>query len=399
MTARRRQEEEEPTPASQRRPEEEEDIEDDDRDEGPSGRMGRRFTSEENAALVDEVIVQWDVLFGCRSHRINAARRKKIWQLVTDKVNAVGAVHRDRNTVYKRFSDLKRWIRAKFAARRAKAQKTGGGTLPSLRLQPYERRLLDIMGREVCEGLEGSLHDTDWRNCHIILFQSPIYRNVWLLCAIYLAHFLTIAAPPRTAPQPTDSDQDQDLDPLQPQEEGEAADSPRGPQAQEHRAPRRAQSPAVIPVVPPRRHAAEAGAAAPAAEAGAAAPAAAAPIGGPPQEQPQRLGVRHGDYIGLLTTIIRQQRRQELWMRRWFALMHGSFRESMQSMEQTMERNIQDLVATIRELAHQPRGFAEGPVPGPAAAPPPPPASPQQRRGRGRGRGQGPVRGDKRKRP
>ncbi|XP_041420517.1 myb-related transcription factor, partner of profilin-like [Xenopus laevis] len=370
MTARRRQEEEEPTPTSQRRPEEEEDNEDDDGDEGPSGRMGRRFTSEENAALVDEVIVQWDVLFGCQSHRINAARRKKIWQLVTDKVNAVGAVHRDRNTVYKRFSDLKRWIRAKFAARRAKAQKTGGGTLPSLRLQPYERRLLDIMGSEVCEGLEGTLHDTDWRT------------------------------PPRTAPQPTDSDQDQDLDPLQPQEEGEAADSPRGPQAQEHRAPRRAQSPAVIPVVPPRRHAAEAGAAAPAAEAGAAAPAAAAPIGGPPQEQPQRLGVRHGDYIGLLTTIIRQQRRQELWMRRWFALMHGSFRESMQSMEQTMERNIQDLVAAIRELPHQPRGSAEGPVPGPAAAaPPPPPASPQQRRGRGRGRGQGPVRGDKRKHP
>ncbi|OCT84318.1 hypothetical protein XELAEV_18022466mg [Xenopus laevis] len=60
-----------------------------------------------------------------------------------------------------------------------------------------------------------------------------------------------VEAPPRTAPQPTDSDQD--LDPQQPQEEGEAADSPRAPHAQEHRAPRRAQSPAMIPVVPPRR--------------------------------------------------------------------------------------------------------------------------------------------------
>ncbi|XP_041423622.1 myb-related transcription factor, partner of profilin-like [Xenopus laevis] len=363
MTARRRQEEEEETPASQRRPEEEEE---DDGDEGPSGRMGRRFSSEENAALVDEVIVQWDVLFGCRSHCINAARRKKIWQLVTDKVNAVGAVHRDHNTVYKRFSDLKRWMRAKFAARRAKAQKTGGGPLPSLRLQPYERRLLAIMGREVCEGLEGS-HDTDWRT------------------------------PPRTVPQPTDSDQDQDLDPQQPQEEGEAAESPRAPQAQEHRAPRRAQSPAVLPVVPPRRDAAEAG---------AAAPAAAAPIGGPPQEQPQRLAERRGQYVGLMQLLIQQQRRNSLWMRRWFAHIYAGFRDGMQSMEQTfqsmeqtLQRSIQDLVAAIREVAQQPRGSAEGPVPGPAAAPPPPPASPQQRRGRGRGRGQGPVRGDKRKRP
>ncbi|OCT93128.1 hypothetical protein XELAEV_18016195mg [Xenopus laevis] len=88
---------------------------------------------------------------------------------------------------------------------------------------PRARQLLDIMGREVCEGLEGQFQDTDWRT------------------------------PPRTAPQSTDSDQDQNLDPQQPQEEGEVSDSPRAPQAQEHRAPRRAQSPAVIPVVPPRR--------------------------------------------------------------------------------------------------------------------------------------------------
>ncbi|OCT74328.1 hypothetical protein XELAEV_18033293mg [Xenopus laevis] len=181
-TARKRQEEEEPTPASQRRPEEE-DNEDDDGDEGPSGRMGRRFTSQENVALVDEVIAQWDVLFGCRSHRINAARRKKIWQLVTDKVNAVGGVHRDRNTVYKRFSDLKRWIRAKFAARRAKAQKTGGGTLPSLRLQPYECRLLDFMGREVCEGLEGPLHDTDWRSKYILIHNIlTAFIHILIIC-------------------------------------------------------------------------------------------------------------------------------------------------------------------------------------------------------------------------
>ncbi|OCT84317.1 hypothetical protein XELAEV_18022465mg [Xenopus laevis] len=90
--------------------------------------------------------------------------------------------------------------------------------------------------------------------------------------------------------------------------------------------------------------------------------------------------------------MVRQHCRQDLWMRRWFALMHGTLRDGMQNMEQTMERNIQDLVAATREQPHRPQGSAEGPDPGPAAAPPP---SPQQRRGRG----QGPVRGDKCKRP
>ncbi|OCT93131.1 hypothetical protein XELAEV_180161961mg, partial [Xenopus laevis] len=146
--------------------------------------------------------------------------------------------------------------------------------------------------------------------------------------------------------------------------------------------------------------AAEVGAAAPpAAEAGAAAPATAAPIGGPPQEEPQRLDERRRDFIGLLTMLGRQQRRQDLWMRRWLSLMHATLRDGMQNMEQTIQRNIQDLVAAIREQTHRTGGSAEGPVPGPAAAPPPPSASPQQRRGRGHGRGQGPVRGDKRKRP
>ncbi|OCT87509.1 hypothetical protein XELAEV_18021203mg [Xenopus laevis] len=69
------EEEVETAPASQRRQEEEKDD-----DEGPSGRI---FTSDENATLVDEVIAQWDVLFGIQSQHINAARRQKIWQRVT----------------------------------------------------------------------------------------------------------------------------------------------------------------------------------------------------------------------------------------------------------------------------------------------------------------------------
>ncbi|VEL29706.1 unnamed protein product, partial [Protopolystoma xenopodis] len=148
-----------PPTASERRQEEEEEGDDDGGEEGPTNKMARRFTSDENGALVDEVLARWDVLFGSRSHRISAARRQHHWQQVTDKVNTVGALHRDRPTVYKRFSDLKRWLRAKLVTRRAKAQKTGGGQVPPLRLKPYERRLLDILSKEGSEGV-----DTDWRS-------------------------------------------------------------------------------------------------------------------------------------------------------------------------------------------------------------------------------------------
>ncbi|XP_041424945.1 uncharacterized protein LOC121395454 [Xenopus laevis] len=245
------EEEMEAPPTASERRQEEEEGDDDGGEEGPSNKMAQRFTSDENGALVDEA-----VLFGSWSHRISAARCQQHWQQVTDKVNTVGALHRDRLTVYKRFSDLKHWLRAKLVTRRAKAQKTGGGCVPPLRLKPYERWLLDILGKEGCEEV-----DTDWRI-------------------------------PQTSRPDLDSDQDQD-DAQQPQEEGEAEDPDRAPEAQEHRAERRAQSPAVIPVLPPRRRAAA-----------TAATAAAAAIGGPPQEEGRRLGDQPAAQPGLIDAMV-----------------------------------------------------------------------------------------------
>ncbi|XP_041423634.1 uncharacterized protein LOC121395117 [Xenopus laevis] len=219
---------------------------------------------------------------------------------------------------------MARRFTAKLVTRRAKAQKTGGGRVPPLRLKPYERRLLDILSKEGSEGV-----DTDWR------------------------------IPPQTSRPDSDSDQDQDDAAQQPQEEGEAEDPDRAPEAQEHRAESRAQSPAVIPVVPPRRR--------------AAATAAAAAIGGPPQEEGRRLGEQPAAQPGLVDAmmaamqpLLHQQRCQELWMRRWMAQIHTDIRET----QVIIHRGFQDLVAA---QPHRPGGSAEGEVPGPPAAPPPPP--------------------------
>ncbi|OCT62611.1 hypothetical protein XELAEV_18043696mg [Xenopus laevis] len=118
-------EEEEEESGGPRRQEEAEG-DDDGGEEGPTNKMARRFTSDENGALVDEVVARWDVLFGSRSHRISAARHQQHWQ--------------------------QHWLRAKLVTRRAKAQKTGGRHVSPLRLKPYKCRLLDILGKEGCEG-------------------------------------------------------------------------------------------------------------------------------------------------------------------------------------------------------------------------------------------------------
>ncbi|OCT70320.1 hypothetical protein XELAEV_18037244mg [Xenopus laevis] len=46
-------------------------------------------------------------------------------------------------------------------------------------LKPYEHRLLDTMGKEVCEGLEGPYRDIDWRTQ---MFRNCINFNVQKWC-------------------------------------------------------------------------------------------------------------------------------------------------------------------------------------------------------------------------
>eukprot|EP00079_Xenopus_tropicalis_P035721 XP_017949492.1 PREDICTED: myb-related transcription factor, partner of profilin-like [Xenopus tropicalis] len=113
--------------------------------------------------MVEEVLRQWDYIFGAQSCQLTAARRRDLWQQVADRVSAVSGVHRDHNTVYKRFSDLKRCMKKRFMAQRARAQKAGVGPVLSSQFKPYERRLLDRAGVEVFGGLPGEYVDTDRR--------------------------------------------------------------------------------------------------------------------------------------------------------------------------------------------------------------------------------------------
>eukprot|EP00079_Xenopus_tropicalis_P034900 XP_017948671.1 PREDICTED: myb-related transcription factor, partner of profilin-like [Xenopus tropicalis] len=138
----------------------EEEEEEEEEEAGPSSK-GPRFSSEENSAMVEEVVRQWDSLFGAQSCQLTAARRRDLWQQVADCVSAVSGVHRDHNTVYKRFSDLKRCIKKRFVAERARAQKAGVGAPTNILFKPYERRLLDRAGVEVFGGLRGEYMDSD----------------------------------------------------------------------------------------------------------------------------------------------------------------------------------------------------------------------------------------------
>eukprot|EP00079_Xenopus_tropicalis_P016286 XP_004914937.2 PREDICTED: myb-related transcription factor, partner of profilin-like [Xenopus tropicalis] len=113
--------------------------------------------------MVEEVVRQWDSIFGAQSCQLTATKRRDLWQQVADPVSAVSGIHRDHNTVYKRFSGLKRCIKKRFVAERAWAQKAGVGAASNIQFKPYERRLLDIAGVEVFAGLRGEYMDSDRR--------------------------------------------------------------------------------------------------------------------------------------------------------------------------------------------------------------------------------------------
>ncbi|OCT93209.1 uncharacterized protein LOC108709986 [Xenopus laevis] len=186
--------------------------------------------------------------------------------------------------------------------------------------------------------------------------------------------------PPQRSRQPSYRDQDWDEAAQRPQEEGEV-DGDEALEAQEHQTEPRPQSSAVLP---PRRHAAAAG------------------NGGQAQNQGHQLDeppVGNDELVEAMVAamqlVFRQQRRQDLWMRRCMRRWMAQIYDDLRDINLTIQHGFQNLIAVLAAQPHQPEGSVEGQVPGPSGDPPPPPDDAQQQRGRG----QGPVRGEKRKRP
>ncbi|XP_041424084.1 uncharacterized protein LOC108695522 isoform X2 [Xenopus laevis] len=374
----------------QRREGEEQRREEEDPLEGPSaeaGKLGPRFSYEENSALVDCVLERWDELFGAHSHGLTRVRRKQLWQEVADHVSSVGAYHREAAPTYKRFSDVKRRIREKLLVRRKKAQKAGRGPLPPIKLKGYERQLLERIGQELCEGIEAEFLGTDLRRS--LCYHSPAFRDM---------DEPSVGGAVESCEQAEPQEADEMQTPLEPDDELSGT-------FMEESVP-------VLNVQQPWGDDAEWAEHCPGR--GLADPA-------PTRVPPEIPGVLDS-LQDFFQTIVTQQRRQEIHFRRWMSRVDGHLTNICTAID-NLGDGLQTIAAELREarLEHQatsktfnnnllailgqviPRqppqmdrstGSLEGAIPRPSSAPLPPSSATRARRGRGSHT----VRGYKRKR-
>ncbi|XP_078518799.1 uncharacterized protein LOC144783942 [Lissotriton helveticus] len=87
-----------------------------------------KFSEPELETLITEMVQHHDSLFGATSHKVPEASKRRIWEGIQAKVNALGVTHRTVDVLRKRWYDLRQRSKERLAARLEQSQLTGGGT-------------------------------------------------------------------------------------------------------------------------------------------------------------------------------------------------------------------------------------------------------------------------------
>lgn len=95
------------------------------------------FSYQENAVLVEEVAREWTVIKSKKQDYVTVAKKRKVWQRITDKVNAVGGKRRHERSLRQRWTDMRDAV----LLRQKQAE---AGCMPSEPL-PFESRILAIL--------------------------------------------------------------------------------------------------------------------------------------------------------------------------------------------------------------------------------------------------------------
>ncbi|KAM8952600.1 myb-related transcription factor, partner of profilin [Pelodytes ibericus] len=107
-----------------------------------------RFSYEENQILIREVRKHYAKLYGLRSRRLSLAERKRVWEGIAAKINAITSWKRTAQEVQKRWNDFKRRTKEKLARI---PHSTQSGT-PEEALSAEEETIFAILGPEVLPG-------------------------------------------------------------------------------------------------------------------------------------------------------------------------------------------------------------------------------------------------------
>ncbi|XP_053544771.1 myb-related transcription factor, partner of profilin isoform X2 [Bombina bombina] len=109
-----------------------------------------RFSYEENQILIREVRAHYPLLYGAQSRRLSVAERRRLWESIAAKINAITSWKRTAQEVQKRWNDFKRRTKEKLAR---VPHSTQSGTAEEA-LSAEEETIFAILGPGVMPGRE-----------------------------------------------------------------------------------------------------------------------------------------------------------------------------------------------------------------------------------------------------
>ncbi|KAM4642588.1 myb-related transcription factor, partner of profilin [Discoglossus pictus] len=107
-----------------------------------------RFSYEENQILIREVRSHYPLLYGAQSRRLSVAERRRVWEGIAAKINAITSWKRTAQEVQKRWNDFKRRTKEKLAR---VPHSTQSGTAEEA-LSAEEETIFAILGPGVMTG-------------------------------------------------------------------------------------------------------------------------------------------------------------------------------------------------------------------------------------------------------
>ncbi|KAM9321949.1 myb-related transcription factor, partner of profilin [Gastrophryne carolinensis] len=102
-----------------------------------------RFSYEENQILIREVRANYSMLYGAQARRLSVADRRRVWEGIAAKINAITNWKRTAQEVQKRWNDFKRRTKEKLAR---VPHSTQSGNAEELPLSAEEETIFAILG-------------------------------------------------------------------------------------------------------------------------------------------------------------------------------------------------------------------------------------------------------------
>ena len=119
-------------------------------------KKSRNFSAAEVEVLIENVEKYKTILNSRLKNSVTNADKRRVWEKICTRINAVSCVTRTADQVKKKWSDVSSQTKCKEAVRRRERRLTGGGNQPS-ELSQIEQKVVGILGETAISGVTGGI--------------------------------------------------------------------------------------------------------------------------------------------------------------------------------------------------------------------------------------------------